>query len=167
MIIHMHKCLQHQNFSTCSWRYLIWPLTQLLIYTLRGWVPVLLYTLISIFIFSHINYDFQWLWTTATKFIWNYSLWPNNILTYMHFITSASCQFSTYSFLFEKSLNFLLLDVRIWWKLLPPSTASTCSVFTLLWARWSPSLLCLLVDTQTSCLGTLPLCITLPLRILY
>lgn len=69
----------------------------------------------SLFLFCHITYVFQWPWTTAKKFIWNYSLWPEYILTYMHFIQPLA-----------SSPHFLPPAVKIWWTLLLPFTAGTC-----------------------------------------
>lgn len=102
MIIHMPKHLQHQTFVLFHMYMEVSHLafTQLLMSTLRSWALVLLYTATSIFISSHTNYDFRWLWTTATKFISIYSLWPENILTYVHFITSAFVS-SPHSYLYS------------------------------------------------------------------
>lgn len=60
MMIHVHKCLQHQNlvlFHMCTEvSNLESSLTQLLMYTLRR-ATLLLYALINIFVFSHTNCD--------------------------------------------------------------------------------------------------------------
>lgn len=108
------------------------------------------------FYFYHISDVFQWLWTTATKFIWNYSLWPDSILTYMHFIQPlASCP------------HFLPLAVKIWWTLLFSFTAGTCGMYRTV-NETEPELAVPPGGHTTPCLSvhSLPLSITLSLRIL-
>lgn len=106
------------------------------------------------FYFCHITHDFQCLWTTATKFIWNCSLWPDNFLTYIHYIQPLS-----------SPPYFLPQAVKIWWTPLLLFIAGMCSTSR---TRQSPSSLCLLVDAQPpASVHSLFLSITLSLRVLY